>query len=122
MKHLHGTEGDEACRGTPRKGSFEGVCPDIVSVCLSLSPSVSKSVRPTVCLSSVYLSARLSVFQSVCPTISLSPIPSPRVSLPFMQSCNRLNCSLIIIAAAFGVGVGEKEQAILNPARVVYIT
>lgn len=100
MKHLHGTEGDEACRGTLRKGSFEGVCPDIVSaaVCLSLSQSVfSLSV-----FSSVWLSVPLSLFFPF----------HPLVSLPFMQSCNRLKCSLIIIAAAFGVGVrGGKETS-----------
>lgn len=69
MKHLHGTEGDEACRGTQRESSFEGVCPDIVSaaVCLSLSLSVSQSICLLVCL-------------SFSPSVSLSPLLSPRLS------------------------------------------
>lgn len=66
MKHLHG---DEACRGTQREGSFEGVCPDIVSaaVCLSLSLSVPHSV----CLQSIRLLVCLCLFLSVSPFIPL---------------------------------------------------
>lgn len=75
MKHLHGTEGDAACRGTERGGSFEGVCPDIdcAAVCLSLSLSVSQSV----CLS-VYLLVCLP-FCLLCLSVFYAKLQSPQM-------------------------------------------
>lgn len=76
MKHLHCTEGDAACRGTVRGGSFEGVCPDIAcaAVCLSLSQSVYQSLCLSVCLP-------LILSQSVCLSVYLL------VCLPFCLLC-----------------------------------
>lgn len=101
MKHLHGTE---ACRGHRGKAASR-VCAQTLSLLLSVCLSV--------CLSPIQSVFSLSVFSSVCLSVCL-PVPLslffpfyPLVSLPFMQSCNRLKCSLIIIAAAFGVGGGK---------------
>lgn len=71
MKHLHGTEGDEACRGTQEKAASR-VCAQTLSLLLSVCLSV--------CLSLIQSVFSLSVFSSVCVSFCLSAFQSPRLS------------------------------------------
>lgn len=74
MKHLHGTEGDEACRVRGAEGRQLRGCVPRHCLCCCLS------VPQSVCFQSIRLLVCLSFSLSPCPSVSLFPLLSPRLS------------------------------------------